>query len=340
MRRIIICADGTWNEPDKESEDYDARRPTNIVKIARGVRPTAADGTSQIVYYDQGVGTANFTDKLLGGLTGVGIVENILAAYRFLVHNYEEGDEIFLFGFSRGAYTVRSLSGLLASIGLLPKDNVYWLPEGYALYRKNDGDNILEEYRAKNNSKIPRIKAISVFDTVGALGIPVSFMGWLNEKRHGFHNTELSINVEHAFHAVAIDERRAAFAPTLWRKRAAESQTMEQVWFAGVHSGIGGSYNDDSLANCALNWIVEKMESLKLEFDQEYMGYFRQNPHGPFFESRKRFYRITREHVREIGRDPDQFQNVHETAIQRMNNPENNYKPVNLLSYVESQRNG
>ncbi len=131
MRRLVICADGTWNSPDQELDGYDLRKPSNVVKLSRAVKPIGDDGTSQIVFYDTGVGTQDFVDKLVGGATGVGLSQNIIQAYRFLVNNFHSSDQIFLFGFSRGAYTVRSLSGLIDRIGLLPKSQEYWFPEGY-----------------------------------------------------------------------------------------------------------------------------------------------------------------------------------------------------------------
>jgi len=340
MRRLILCLDGTWNEPDKKSSGYDVRRPTNVVKIARSIRPVDEQGNSQIVYYDEGVGTHNRTDKILGGLSGIGIVDNILEAYRFLVHNYEAGDKIFLFGFSRGAYTARSLSGLVNSIGLLPKNNVYWLPEGYELYRQEAKPDVLENYRNKYKSIVPEIEAICVWDTVGALGIPIGFIQEISRRKYAFHDTELSSNVNNAFHALAIDEKRESFKPTLWSKKAKKSQAMEQMWFSGVHSGIGGSYRNDGLANCTLNWMVEKVSPLGLEFDTDYLSFFKSNPLGPMYESRTGMYKLLPKHIRPIGTKKTQNESVYSGVKQRTASKKHKYKPTNFLQYLKANKQG
>ena len=128
-RKLILCCDGTWNKPSR------GRAPTNVLKLARAIRPLDAAGTSQILFYHPGVGTGNALDRLLGGALGVGLSENIRTAYGFLTDNYQDRDEIFLFGFSRGAFTVRSLGGLIGLVGLLRKAEMHLLPLAYALYR-------------------------------------------------------------------------------------------------------------------------------------------------------------------------------------------------------------
>ena len=143
MKKIIICCDGTWNKPDQKSNKFNVRKPTNITKLSRALKTTCDNKEAQVCYYDTGVGTGNILDKYLGGGTGQGLEKNIMEAYRFLVNNYHPKDKIFMFGFSRGAYTVRSLTGLVNLIGLLPKNNDYWFPEGFEIYRdKNKGENL------------------------------------------------------------------------------------------------------------------------------------------------------------------------------------------------------
>ena len=126
MKRIAIFSDGTWNSPEQGGA-------TNVLKMTRAVSPTA-EGISQIAFYDWGVGTDR--KKISGGITGAGIDKNIMDCYRFLIHNYEEGDQIYLFGFSRGAYTARSLGGLIRNCGLLKREHADQIPEAYRLYRK------------------------------------------------------------------------------------------------------------------------------------------------------------------------------------------------------------
>ena len=182
-------------------------------------------------------------------------LKNIIQAYRFIVHNYQKNDEIFLFGFSRGAYTVRSLSGFIEKNWFDTKRPRFFLRfQGYKIYQNNVNKSSYEEFRKKHNCRKVRIKFIGVFDTVGALGIPIKWINNLLFKKYGFHDVELEENVENAFQALAIDERRKPFKPSIW-KSARQGQNLQQAWFAGVHTNIGGGYNHDGLANCPLHWI-------------------------------------------------------------------------------------
>src|SRR5262245_50353397 len=135
-KRIVVCADGTWNIRDQLDKTSGKRRPSNVTKVARAVLPRAADGTHQIVIYHEGVGTHGGLDKLTGGAFGSGIEDNVRSLYRSIIYNYVDGDELFFFGFSRGAFTVRTLAGFMAYVGLLEKDDDYWMPEIYECYEK------------------------------------------------------------------------------------------------------------------------------------------------------------------------------------------------------------
>src|SRR4028118_266391 len=242
MKRLVICCDGTWQQL---ANPY----PTNIVKLAQSVKPIASDGVPQIVFYDEGVGTDS--NKLLGGATGLGIDRNIEDAYRFLSLNYIAGDEIYLFGFSRGAYTVRSLAGMIYCSGLLSRRYITKASEAYELYRNrgikpNDEEakSFRKDYVKDNGERVP-ITLLGCFDTVGALGIPLvpafrKFEGQL-KARYKFHDTTLNKDVENAVHAVAIDEIREVFDVTLMTKNPdAPNQKLRQVWFPGEHGCIGG----------------------------------------------------------------------------------------------------
>ena len=139
MKRIVLCADGTWNVRDQVDKASNTRRPTNVTKVARAVRPRASNGTDQAVFYHEGVGTAGGLDRYTGGAFGEGIEANIRELYRFLVYNYEPGDELYFFGFRRGAFTVRTLAGLMNKVGLVQKDDDYYVPELYACYEGSKG---------------------------------------------------------------------------------------------------------------------------------------------------------------------------------------------------------
>ena len=165
-KRIIICSDGTWNNPEQKNV-------TNVVRTARAIRPVDRRGMPQLVFYDWGVGSEGVGNKVAGGVLGKGIDKNIQDAYRFIVHNYVDGDEIYLFGFSRGAYTARSTAGLIRNIGILKKIHAHLIPRGYKLYRqksKPDAPTAIE-FRRKYSHEV-RIAFVGVWDTVGALGIP------------------------------------------------------------------------------------------------------------------------------------------------------------------------
>ena len=262
MKRIVICSDGTWQTPNQDNA-------THVLEMARAVLPTAPDGTTQVVFYDWGVGTENWLNRLVGGISGKGIDKNIRDCYRFLAHNYEDGDEIYLFGFSRGAYTVRSLAGLVRNCGVLTKAEAGRLPEAYTMYRRHDaGPNseVAKTFRSRN-SREATVKFIGVWDTVGALGIPLCGLSALTAHRYKFHDVKLSSRVPFAYHALAIDERRRPFRPSLWEAQTKEGQTVEQVWFAGVHSDVGGSL-DPVLGKPSFDWMKERASSAGLALDE------------------------------------------------------------------------
>lgn len=212
-RRLVACCDGTWNNADRESHT------TNVVRLARSIRPDTMEGISQIVFYHPGVGTGNFVDRWIGGCTGMGLSEHVRSVYAWFVDNYQDGDEIFLFGFSRGAYTARSVAGLIAHVGLLRKHHMENFEEVWDYYRQPEPVRQREEatFLANFPDRVPRqqvtIRCIGVFDTVGSLGIPHSNFC---QSKSQFHDTTLGPRVEYAFQALAIDEQRDPFRPAIW----------------------------------------------------------------------------------------------------------------------------
>jgi len=273
-RRLIICLDGTWNEPEEKSENNDDKEePTNVLKIVRGVQPVDENGISQISYYHTGVGTGGFFDKIFGGMLGTGLSNNIKETYRFIANNHVDGDEIFLFGFSRGAYSARVLAGLIGTVGLLSKEHMAYLPEIYDYYRtppgkrKNSpGAKLLKSLHPTPRIDVP-IEFIGVWDTVGALGAPTPLLKKITNLYIGFHDAKLGKSVRNAFHALGVSERRRSFKPNLWTGEEAQDQVVEQVWFPGVHSNIGGSYASTVLSNVSLKWMVDKARQCGLSFN-------------------------------------------------------------------------
>lgn len=227
-KRIVICADGTWNDPEDKN-------PTNVLRMARAVKPISKNDTKQVVFYDWGVGS--YYAKVRGGAVGLGIMKNIQDGYRFIVQNYNPGDEIFLFGFSRGAYTVRCLNGLLNNCGILKRTDAKQIQEAFDFYKKRGAkpsSQVAKDWRKAHSYGPDRgsVDFIGVWDTVGALGIPTRVLAFMDQNDL-FYDQELGSNVKVARHAVSIDERREDFKPTLWGKK--EAIDIKQVWFAGVH---------------------------------------------------------------------------------------------------------
>ena len=353
-KRLIICADGTWNEPD-QIDKKGVRKPSNVVKTARAILPQAIDGTPQIVFYDQGVGTdEGLTSKIIGGAFGKGLTKNILDCYRFIVHNYNAGDEVFMFGFSRGAFTVRSLAGLIGRCGLLTKSDAYYIPDAYAHYRLkySDRGNVekVKQFQSGEHSKYRdapsrkiNIQFLGVWDTVGALGIPSIFKN-KTRKKFAFHDVKLGSNVIHAYHALAIDEKRKPFRPALWEVQNHPGQQVEQVWFAGVHTNIGGGYDNDGLANCAFRWLLEKAVASGLAVDNNYTKNYRGYHKDEIHDSLSFMYRIFGKYRRPIGKQRNGNESIHETALKRLkttNPPKPEYggpyQPQNLIEFLKEK---
>ncbi|KAF7506167.1 hypothetical protein GJ744_012147 [Endocarpon pusillum] len=312
-KRIIVACDGTWQDADSDSErvypvwkfwrrERYLMPASNVARLCRCISKEGVDEQGrpvpQLVFYQAGVGTS-FMQRLSGGLTGRGITSHIRDAYSFICNNYEDGDEIFLFGFSRGAFTVRSLSSLLRTIGILnasglahfysisqdwkyQNDDIWRLvktpfadvPWGSTKDRrpsprtvagqKNAYVQKLKELDLLRCDKAPiGIKACGVWDTVGSLGVPqVWFLPQRDSKEYAFVDTNVEWNIEHAFQALALDERRGPFTPTIWAAPINPPKELKQCWFRGVHCDVGGGgYRDQELANLSLAWMITQLES-------------------------------------------------------------------------------
>lgn len=294
QRRLVVCFDGTWNKPQGGAE------PTNVVKLLRAIRNQ--DGAvSQITFYDKGVGTGSGLSKYVEGITGQGLTDNVIDGYRFLGNNYDPGDEIYIFGFSRGAYTARSLAGLVGLVGIIgPNDLGGGLATALGIYRDKNLDRAQKQQAVDDlgleRQTHVRVTCVGVWDTVGSLGIPGDLGRQYFAKSLYFHDVQLSDMVGVALHAVAIDEKRSAFSPTLWVRETDTTppadQIVEQVWFSGVHSNIGGSYQDTGLSDIALDWMLKRVaHHTNLAFDPQYLQeQVRPNVEGRGVESRTGLY--------------------------------------------------
>jgi hypothetical protein len=209
----------------------------------------------------------------------------------------------------------------------------------------DDGPRAFRRAASVNGDAMTPIKMIGVWDTVGALGIPLRGLRFLTRRDYQFHDTELSGSIEHAYHALAIDERRAPFEPTLWCYKPKENQHVEQTWFSGVHSDVGGGYAESELSDIALAWMIERAARAGLTFDAEAVAAMplHGDPRGRLHNSKTGLYLLTRGEDRAVGLSPDATtcanamlpdptQQLHDSVTQRWD-ADPGYRPEGLRQY-------
>lgn len=307
-RRLVACMDGTWNKPGQKDEGV--KTETNVLKLSEALSKLP----DQIGGYFRGVGTDR-GEKVTGGAFGWGLFDQIKDGYRFLREQFQPGDQIYIFGFSRGAYSARSLAGMVLRCGIIKRDANPQFPDlgSDLLTTQQDGnlrmdvtDRVFALYKRaydeEHRAEIERFKQqychdtavrfVGVWDTVGALGIPDGVIPFLkkfdkalDEKLYGFLDTDLSARVQAGYHAVAIDERRKPFLPTLWTdpKNSAPrvnvaGSGVEQTWFVGAHSNVGGGYADTGLSDIALAWMFDRATRNGLQFEPAALARIRPAP--------------------------------------------------------------
>jgi T6SS, Phospholipase effector Tle1-like, catalytic domain len=354
-RNLVLCSDGTGNSGGKGNG-------TNVWWLYRAIDRNR----NQIAFHDDGVGTENNKYiRLFGGATGFGFTRNVKDLYKYLVRNYQPkvgndpqdpnyypGDDIYLFGFSRGAYTVRALAAFILYCGIVrdgPSKSEKELDEIL--------DRLIGDYKHRERDAAPRvdlenfhkakIKCVGVWDTVSAIGVPFD-LGLKNliEKywfAFNFKSRNLSTDVEHAFHALAIDDQRLTFHPVLWNPRPG----IEQVWFAGVHSNVGGGYPKQGLSYLALDWMMENVaeDCIKgwgLRFDGDLRNEARllANAHDKLYDSRAglaAYYRFRpRDLERQDSENPGSQEiangavRIHASVFERIYAHTLGYNPGNL----------
>jgi len=368
--RIVICLDGTWQNPYKMRQRDDGGKvlkPTNVLKLSRAVLPRSpGDRRPQITYYDAGIGALvkypgranrflSLADRLLGGVWGAGFEANIEEAFRFLAHNHEPGDEVFVFGFSRGAAQARALTHFLSWLGGVPeKGDVYFGPLFFLHWVKTRGTGRPDEVTTVDGRRPDHpmdpvdIKLLGVWDTVMALGSRLHTARGTSKNRWSFYVQPRPADcVRHARQALAVDENRFDFQPEIWSS-CADDQTLIQHWFAGSHSNVGGGYVEDGLANIPFRWIVAEAESLGLAVDHSYVKHFNPHPQGRFYPSgsvatktlewaRLRFNGGSRSM---IGHSSEASLNLDRSVIHRMRaNPAEHpqldlYRPKQVIEYL------
>lgn len=339
MKRLVVCCDGTWNTP--EQEQYDRPSPSNVVRLHNAVAKEDGRGTRQEKYYHTGVGTeGSLAARTVGGMWGEGLDKNIESAYAWLASNYEDGDAVYLFGFSRGAYTVRALGGALEAVGLPDLRGVgpseSWTRVNTAVrlgYREQPRRMRTEWGGQWPWRPVVPVQFIGVWDTVGALGIPddMALMNLLDQSaKWRFLDTKLGSHVKKARHALAIDETRASFTPTLWTDEKGapiyrDGDRIVQLWFPGVHSDVGGGYPDSGLSDIALEWMMTEASRAEepnggLAFSDSMRAQLRPDPRGVLHDSVAGVFKALRTRPRNIPelRDGGPF---HPGALDRQQNP-------------------
>ena len=365
-KNIVICSDGTWNSGYK-------RRGTNVFKLFEAVDTSRDD---QVAFYDEGVGTQRLKVlQLLGGAFGLGLGRNVRQLYEVLVRVYKPGDCIYMFGFSRGAYTVRTLAGMINRCGILSGTRTVGnrdTDEDQQTERLTERElraevrRTYKRYRATYRKIFTRhvpeqrvkgvtIKMIGAWDTVDAVGLPFKDQAEaLNSLfRFKFPDRCLPSNVECAFHALAIDEERRTFAPILWDEASAcdehhqdrnREQVLKQVWFAGAHANVGGGYPRQGMSLVSLSWMMREADDLGLHFSKTARRGIRaaQNVHDQLYDSRSGFAALYRYKPREVSGNGagNATVRIHESVVGRIRFGTQGYGPAMLRPDSHVDRDG
>jgi uncharacterized protein (DUF2235 family) len=371
-KNIILCSDGTGNSIGKG-------RGTNVARIHEaldlyGHRDDEAL-RPQLALHDDGVGTQDHRVlRLLGGAFGWGLSRNVRELYTALCRWYEPGDAIYLFGFSRGAFTVRTLAGLIADCGIV--DRRHWqtdadlrrlVREAYSKHRMKYESKAfrwfrrvvglrsaekasqqfrltkgLQHWKLAPGGEVP-IRFVGVWDTVDALGFPIDHLADLWNTfvyRFKFPDCRLSENVKKACHAVAIDDERHTFHPVMWDERREGNGRIEQVWFAGAHSNVGGGYPKEGMSLVALHWMMTKARAEGLRFSPRALEDHasRQNVNDQLYDSRSGvavYYRYKPRDIGKICEGNGIRPKVHASVFERIACATDGYAPGNLPGAVQ-----
>jgi len=347
MANLVVCCDGTWNTADQNEGGVPT--PTNVVRLYNLVAEQDGANAVQKKYYHPGVGTdGGLVDKALGGGIGLGLNRNIQSGYRWLCANYATGDRIFLFGFSRGAYTARSLGGFVTRFGLVDAtgldEKVMWeriedlFTNGYRVKGAKRDPWVAKGWKFRQGDgggpDIP-LHFIGVWDTVGALGIP-DHLGFLNliddPRKYMFHDTQLNPLVKHARHALALDEMRESFEPTLWT--STQGRDVKQIWFPGAHSDVGGGYREIGLSDGSLAWMVQEAEDKSLVVIADLKKQIKPNWQDLLHNSLSDVFKLLPSKPRAIpALDTGDAQSLHASVTDRRKTP-----PITQMPYRATKR--
>lgn len=328
-KNIVIFSDGTGQKGGIGSN-------TNVYKLFNMIE----DRTQrQIAFYDPGLGTD--WRKVTGAIAGSGISKNILDCYEFLFENFEAEDDIYLFGFSRGAATVRSLTGFLHLFGILPRSRKDLIHQAFRIYKIENHSKRNERAKAfiaKHHTMWAKVKFLGVFDTVAALGLPIPWLSVLLDRLtpYKFHSFDLSDSVVYARQALSIDEERKTFAPVFWDRLASPKPAgrMKQVWFCGVHTDVGGGYAEDDLSNISLRWMIKEATEKGLIIYEKSPAYLTlknslANPNGVMHNEQKEFPgKLFKRAIRSWNKETHGEPCIHESVLKRKKNADNADTPA------------
>lgn len=355
-KNIIICSDGTGNTAIKG-------RGTNVFKMFESVDLNShrfhPERAPQVAIYDDGVGTESLKlMRILGGAAGYGLSRNVRQLYKELCRIYDPGDRIFLFGFSRGAFTVRSLSGYIGICGIIdvnrlegPEDLDALVAQSYEVYRgcyrtwlmkKLLGPvdaSVTEKFRERHCHGGERIHFLGVWDTVDAVGLPLHISDLVNKLIYQFKFPDLVLStiVDRAVHALAIDDERQSFRPLIWDETAPlqPGQSIEQVWFSGAHSNVGGGYPKQGMSLVALDWMMHHAEQAGLRFVASERAYYGEhaNVDDKLYDPRSglgMFYRWLPRDVAAMCEASGVTPKLHLSVLERIAHGTDDYRPGNL----------
>jgi uncharacterized protein (DUF2235 family) len=359
-KRIIVCSDGTGNTAIKG-------RGTNVFKLFEAVDLVGHRSNPalkpQVAVYDDGVGTEKFKPvKLFSGAFGWGLSRNVKHLYRELARIYDPGDEIYMFGFSRGAFTVRTLAGFISTCGLVdpgkvdPKDFSGLnsaVNRAYKAYRKcyrpalwrvfsKPTRSAGQDFKAHHSfCQDVKVQFVGVWDTVDAVGLPFHLGAIINAVFYQFKFPDhgLSSIVQHARQALSIDDARQTFSPQLWTEDPSDAKRIKQVWFPGVHSNVGGGYPKQGLSMVTLDWMLGEAEKVGLRVNPDERRYFRDhaNSDDKLYDPRAGLGIFYRWKIRDIAALCSEYKVtplIHVTALERIAHGTDNYAPGNLPSHA------
>lgn len=321
---LVVCCDGTWNNPQQEDNGIPA--PSNVFKIHNAIDLPESDR-----YYHPGVGgEGGVLRPIAAGAFGAGISRHICSAYHWLANNYEEGDDIYLYGFSRGAFTARSLGaflgrGLLNLTSVKPAEAWVRVHRAYkeAYRAERSVKQLNKNWKMFNAGGPTPIRFIGVWDTVGALGVPDDFeiLNLFDDANAWcFHNTDLGDHVQTGRHAMAIDEIRSSFCVTRWTNRQTHKDVTE-LWFPGVHSDVGGGYASCGLSDGALLWMIKESELAGLPFHSHVPAALSPNAQGVLHNSYKGAFNKLRSRPRNLPAMHPASTEFHDSALSRQKQP-------------------